>query len=383
MNVDTDHLETLHPEFNPFIVEQLPTGLAATAQRFGKLIYRTGLIAVNECTGFPDPPYVSHGVYQPVRHVKPEADVTHFVESGFGTKHKVDVFNADSLGTERSNLPPLVMTMELSVPSDKGFKATVIESLSDFCTKQGRSLIVVSSEGFAGQELSLRQIANLNFGVMTDNVMDSIDELACLESVEIPEIETTGGSRGGTLSLLLATTGLEEIRFASGKYPRKVVGVTAFAPAGLNRNGPKTAWQFIYDEPSHMIRKASGMNPDVLKAYGESFMETIPPAQAAKAIAKTALLYVLTKPLENIAARLNPDAAVDVVVLNKDGLTSPKQWHSEMKDRPNSNVFEMPGSHLSIDSLRRVYGIAAWHLSGRDMTIVEQARLAQQPVKAA
>ncbi len=365
---------------NPFIVEELDTSLSSTALRTAKLLQRVGLIASNKIISCPDPAYEVKGEYQPTRFVNldekydtEENRKTIQTTTDSGLDIQADVYNVGFLGKERSDLPPVQMTFELGTPSDRGFKAPIVDHLSQYCRSKGRALVVFSSEGFKGRKPSVKQVLGLSFEQMAMNVADSFDEISEKENVTIDTYEAIGGSRGGTLSLLSATEEIINKRSELGKPDRRPTGVTAFAPAGLDRLGVHAAKQFIYDEPSHVIRKASAMSPSVLIDYGKALKDTVPPAQSLGMIAKTAILYAAQKPLEGIAERIPDETDVNVIIMNGDGLTKLDSWNLEIEKHPNGRVFELPGYHLSIDSLRRVSGIIEWHLNGRDMSLVEEA----------
>lgn len=303
--------------------------------------------------------------YCPARYVELNPDVTHVVTTEFGSTHTVDIYNPEYLGTERSDTAPVVMTMELGCPSDRGFKSPIIKALGECCRKQSTALMVVSSEGFAGT-LTAQQLWNLDFDIIVDNVQDAIDAVEEREDVRIPELQATGGSRGGTTTLLLGTKEARERRDIAGKPDRAVTNMVAVAPAGLRPPDFAKRWrmarQFLASEPAHMIRKASTMQDEELLDYGHSLFETRPDPGAMSAVAKTALLFMLTAPLENIGERIGGGASVSILTMDSDGVTMPRHWKTELKDHCPVVISSIPGNHLSIDSLRKVFAFTAFHL---------------------
>ena len=360
--------ETAHAEYlegNVFTPEQVDTSLRNTITRAGVLGRKAALIAARSALGLPiehDRPTEN---YHPSRYVELNPDTTHVVDTEFGSQHKIDIYGADYLGTDRSDKRPVVMTAELSTPSDKGFKSPIIERLGKLCNSQERSLITISSEGFLGS-LSMRQLCELQFDTMAHNAHDCIDKLEEVESVEIPHITTTGGSRGGTMSLLMGSSDILNTRAEKGKPDRSVPSMVPIAPAGLVPMDAKrkllAAKQFVVDEPMHVIRKASVMKPKETIEYGKSFVDTIMPASAAPAVVKTGAMFLSQNPLKHIGSKLDRDTAVSLLVFEKDYITAPDDWEKELQDLPNTHVTKLLGCHLSIDSTRIVYRFTRDHL---------------------
>ncbi len=304
--------------------------------------------------------------YQPDRYVELNPDYSLLVTADSGTQHQLDVYNTEALD---SGLPPVIMTMELSVPHDRGLKAPFIQSLAEFLTEQDRTLIVQSSAGFKGKAPTISKLGKFSFNTMAHNSFDSLDRLSEITGTPIDQVEVTGGSQGGTNSLYMGTTEIRDQRHERDKKHIQVVGATAIAPPGLKRIGPSTLKQFLIDEPLHMMRKASTMDPETLKQYTHALIDTFPPNQAKPMLLKTAGLYVSSAPLKNIANRLDPDVVVDVAVMDRDGITNPDSWVAEFADRANSNVIILPGHHLSVDSLRKGFEILRWHLLGYEVFV--------------
>jgi len=279
---------------------------------------------------------------------------------------ELNVYNLDALG---SGVAPLLITNELSVPHNKGIKAPYIRNMAEFCHEEERTVIVQSSAGFAGKKPTHSQVRKFTFNTMAHNSLDSIDRLSEHYGIEIDELEVGGSSQGATNSLLMSTTEIRDQRHKKKKNHVQIVGATAIAPAGLERVGLTAAKQLFVEEPLHVVRKASGMDSNTLKQYGRAMYETMPPKQALPMLAKTALLYAITKPLESIAERLDPDTIVDIAVMDRDGMTSPGLWVIEMAGRPNSNVIIVPGHHLSVDSQRKGGEIHRLHLQDCEVYI--------------
>lgn len=344
-----------HEEF-----EEVDASPINTAKRSMILGYKLGSLFLSQTLGVELPGARNpEAQASPVRHVELSPDKSLTIETRDGHEHFMDIYNFEALDDADNKLPPLLMIMPLSLPHDRGFQAPVIDMVQEHCRQQNRPMLVISSEGFADKRLSAKQVLDLDFDQMASNIHECLDILSQRLYVDIPEILVTGGSRGGTLSLLAASTSIAEQRGSLGLSERKVSGVLSFAPAGLRpldslSKKYKVAKQFVVNEPFHAVRKASTLEPEDLSDYIQSLYESVPPKHALAAIGRTGLLFLTKTPLENIGRKLSEDQDVWVLTMKNDGITTPKYWQQELGHLPKADVKCVPGHHLSIDSTRKI-----------------------------
>lgn len=356
----------LHPDA-PQKFEVVDTSLWHTAERTAILGYKLGGLFLKHATG-RDLPFLYNPdrAPGPARHVELEPDMSLAIKTEQGSSHFVDIYGKEHLGKEGS-LPPLVMIMPLSLPHNEGFQAPVIDYVQKHAQEQGRPVLVISSEGFGADSMKFSDVKDLDFDKMTDNIHDTLDKLEIQLGITLDRILTTGCSRGGTLSLMMATEEVAIRRQFSGKTNRIIEGVISVAPAGLRplntiKKKLKVAKQFVVNEPFHIIRKASNLSQEDMVDYGHTLIDSVPPLRALPAIGMTGLLFLRDTPLENIGQRINPETPVWVVTMQNDGITTPKYWKQEFGHFTQSNVVTLPGHHVSIDSTAKVADLVTNHL---------------------
>lgn len=359
----------LHPELPTPDFEEVDVSLFNTLKRSTVLGYKLSNLALNRSVGVNLPGINSKAVNPNVnRHVELTPEHSLDIKTKDGSEHFVDIYGLDYLHANPDNLAPLVMIMPLSLPHNKGFQAPIIDSVASHSLSQGRSVLVISSEGFGDSAPPVSATANLDFDKMTDNIHEVLDIFEHRMYIEIPEFIAAGGSRGGTLSLLLGSQEAKIRRLASGRQDRRLTGFVSTAPAGLRpldtlSKKLKVIKQFGINEPLHLVRKASSLSPDELEGYLKSLVESLPPSRAIPSIGRTALLFLTETPLEKIGQRLDPQTQGLVLVMNNDGITTPKHWQNEFSSMPGVNVIRLPGHHLSIDSIAKVAAYINYQLS--------------------
>jgi len=364
-----EKVSELHPPAPHEEFEEVDTSLFNTAKRSTILGYKLGSLFLSRTIGLPELPFARNPDAKagPKRHVELNPDKSVSVETVDGSEHEVDIYGLGHLENPSQTLSPLVMIMPLSLPHNKGFQAPIIDDVQKHAKEQGRAVIVVSSEGFGDKALPLRETIKLSFDQMADNIHEVLDMTEQRLYVQIPEIITAGGSRGGTLSLLVGSSDTQERRLQQGRNIRRVKGVIATAPAGLRpldslRKKAKVAKQFGINEPFHIVRKASSLEPEDLFDYGHTLIESLPRFGALPAIGKTALLFMNDTPLEDVGRKLDEDTAVWILTMQNDGITTPKYWKQEFGHLPFTNIITLPGHHVSIDSIGKVAGNIKLHL---------------------
>jgi hypothetical protein len=361
-------VDQLHTEDPAQDFAEVDTSLKNSALRSVILGYKISSLALSSLTNC-ELPYTrnKHAEIGPKRHAELKPDTSLLLETDSGSQHYVDIYGEEFLVDESNTMTPLVMIMPLSLPHNKGFQAPVIDQVQQYARSQERPVLVMSSEGFAGKQASLKQIIELSFEQMADNVHDILDKLEIEMNIDIPTIHATGGSRGGTLSLMIGASDTRERRERYGKKQRQVVGVVAVAPAGLRPLNSvskkfKVAKQFVVNEPLHVIRKASSLEPEDLQDYTKTLLESAPNRSCLLSVGRTALLFLQRTPLENIGQRLDLDCKVRILTLKSDGITTPKYWADEFSNFSDASIVTLPGHHMSIDSTRKVARNIVEHL---------------------
>lgn len=349
--------------------ERVDTSLVNTARCTARLGYKLGSLFLSKTVGI-ELPFVRSDQPEdaPKRHVELEPDRKINIETKDGSEHTIDIYGLEFFGDSgRSELPPLLMIMPLALPHDKGFQAPIIDVVQAHAKEQGRPVLVISSEGFGENPLSCRTLKDLSFEKMADNINEALDILEHRMYIKIPSIIATGASRGGTLSLMLASDETTQRRIARGQEPRHVDGVVSVAPAGLRPldsilKKVKVAKQFLLYEPLHVARKASTLNPEDLADFGHTLLDSRASLKALPAVCKTGLLFMNEAPLEGIGNFINEETDIWVLTMENDGITTPKYWEEELEGT-GAYVETLPGHHLSIDSIRKVAGAIIGHLN--------------------